>query len=134
MTWEELRQRLREALELRRDEPDLIELAWSFAPPDLPGGPFSVQQRVFRGQKDLAPFVLVVSPVMPEAERPARDLLMQNMRTEVGALALWDGHYVMRLHARLDELDPRRFVRDLELLAREAMRLRVAPDRVFEPA
>jgi hypothetical protein len=131
MTWDEICEKCRESFNLTRDMPELLELVWSFRNKEN-DGEIRMEQRVLRGRGPFDGYIMVISPVLPENVRPARDALSHNMTTPVGALALQDGHYFMRHFARLEDLAFPSLRRDMELLAIEAARLRTFPDETFE--
>ncbi len=69
-------------------------------------------------------WVLLLSPVCFEDDLPHRDALVHNLRLAVGALALDEDHYELRLAVALDGADDAAICDLAQKLAVEADRLR----------
>ena len=122
MTWEEIRDHLRGRYQLKVDEEDRIDLAWSFEA--FPGAPVQLQRvRHIRGG-EREPHLGIYCPVATEAQLAPRAALAHNATLAVGALALEDILVVLRYTVPVRRLSVRALDQALWSIAHEAARLR----------
>ena len=122
MTWDELRVHLRATFSVVRDDPDAIALSWSFTVGDrqvVQGvglAPMTVEGR---------PWLTMIADLFPESTLPPRLGLLYQDRLPFGALVLRQGVFLLRYGLPLDPLSYAEVDWTVQLLAREATRLRI---------
>src|SRR5262249_37668364 len=118
-TWGGVRRAAAERFRIQNDEEAWIGF-FLREPPEL------AEQlvRVERVSVHDGAWVLLLSPVCFEDDLPHRDALVHNLRLAVGALALDEDHYELRLAVALDGADDATICDLAQKLAVEADRLR----------
>lgn len=129
MTWDELMDHVRGKWRVAIDSRDRLGLLWTFNPtpdPDDDAAPDAEEQREMVELVHGAgtPYVRISAEVGAEESLSSLDAVRHNMTIAVGALALDRKTYVLRAVLPLDVLSTQALDRSLELVAREAARIR----------
>jgi hypothetical protein len=120
-TWEETKQHLRERFKIAVEEASWIGLTWVFHE----GADQEFQrQRIELVQALGQTHLLIMSDVVAEEALQPRDLLRHNSTLAIGALATFEGLYVMRHVIPMANLTWDILDTALEFMAHEAARLR----------
>jgi len=118
-TWEELRRAVVERFRIEHDEEAWIGF-FPREPPELAEQLVRIERVKVRDED----WLLLLSPVCFEDDLPHRDALVHNLRLAVGALALDEDHYELKLVLALGVADEGGICERALELAVEADRLR----------
>jgi hypothetical protein len=130
MTWDQLIEHVRGTWRVAIDSRDKLGLLWSVTPDpdgDVPDDEQRETVELVHGAGE--PYVRITAEVGREDTLSALDAVRHNMTITVGALALDRTTYVLRAVLPLDVLSTHVLDRSLELVAREAARIRRASKR-----
>jgi hypothetical protein len=134
MTWDELIEHVRGKWRVAIDSRDKLGLLWTITgtpDPDDADVPEPDEQRemveLIHGAGE--PYVRISAEVVHEDSLSSLEAVRHNMTLAVGALALDRTTYVLRAVLPLDVLSTQVLDRSLELVAREAARIRRSAKR-----
>lgn len=122
-TWDETREHIKSNYKVAMDEPAWLGLAFSFT---LDGRDVTQRERVEPTMALGAQALLVWSDVIEANRVPNKLALQRNMSFEIGALAISENLYVLRVVIPLEGMSWAVLDNALVYVAREAARLREA--------